>query len=33
MFSAPGEDGPRPYVAHFVWGLLQDVEGQCTPGQ
>src|SRR3569833_356700 len=32
-FSAPGEDGPRPYVAHFVWGLLQPVESQPMPGQ
>jgi hypothetical protein len=22
------EEGSRPYVAHFVWGLLQAVEGQ-----
>jgi hypothetical protein len=25
-FSAPDGDGARPYVAHFVWGLLQTVE-------
>lgn len=29
-FSAPGEEGPRAYVAHFVWGLLQAVE---DPGE
>jgi hypothetical protein len=25
-FTAPGPEGTGPYVAHFVWGLLQTVE-------